>query len=157
MRAAPLFVLLASFPLAGCETVNGWFGKKETSTPATPAAAASAPVAPPPVRVLFASGSSALSREAQETLRGFASGAAGKSTAVSVECHADSRGDAKANMALSQRRGQTVKNFLVAQKIEAARVGVSARGEAPASPAARSAKPDPAALAAERRCEVSST
>lgn len=51
------------------------------------------------------------------------------STRVSVEGHTDSRGTNEYNLALAQRRGDAVKQYLVGLGIAADRLVVSSKGE----------------------------
>ena len=81
-------------------------------------------------RVFFLEDQSALTPEAQETLRKQAAWLQ-KYTAVAVqiEGHADERGTREYNIALSARRATTTREFLLAQGVEAGRVSSIAYGK----------------------------
>lgn len=100
-----------------------------------------ADAAPPPSRrsgnktiytlagTAFASGSSSLSAAAQASLRRLAS-AMGKKKSIRVEAHTDSQGADAANLVLSQRRADAVRQVLLAGGLTAARVKAVGKGEA---------------------------
>jgi len=98
---------------------------KTTQAPAAQSAAsASAPAAPAPaapgtlaVAVAFAFGSAELTQPARAQLDSIAEGLKLLKTdaAVTIEGHTDSIGPADYNLALSDRRAQAVKHYLVAQ------------------------------------------
>lgn len=92
-----------------------------TAAPASAAAARPAPVALP-ARVYFASASAALDANAQEALRSIANGLAGTPYVVDVTGFVDARGSAAANRTLAERRAKAVRDALVANGVEAARV-----------------------------------
>lgn len=77
----------------------------------------------------FNSGSSSLSAAAQASLRRLAS-AVGKKKSVRVEAHTDSQGGDAANLVLSQRRADAVRQVLLAGGLTAARVKAVGKGEA---------------------------
>jgi OOP family OmpA-OmpF porin len=98
----------------------------------------------------FASGSAVLTEDSKPLLDALA--------AVAVRCetykvelggHTDDVGDPTANQALSERRGQSVADYLVSKSVPAAQLGVSGYGEA--QPIAASGSPD--ADAKNRRIE----
>jgi peptidoglycan-associated lipoprotein len=74
-------------------------------------------------RVFFVVDSSALSAEAQETLRGQARWLTdNRSYGIVIEGHADERGTREYNLALSERRANAVREFLIGQGIAPARL-----------------------------------
>ncbi|MBY9063498.1 OmpA family protein [Sphingomonas yunnanensis] len=76
--------------------------------------------------------------------------------AVTLRGHSDSRGDDRANLRASRRRAETVRDYLVAEGIDPARLTVIALGET--TPLVPNAHPDgsddPAARQRNRRVEV---
>lgn len=80
--------------------------------------------------VYFAFDRSSLDEIAQATLRRKAEWLNDNSTAyVTVEGHCDERGTAEYNLALGDRRAQSVKNFLVDLGIDATRISTVSYGE----------------------------
>ena len=74
-------------------------------------------------RVFFVVDSSALSSDAQQTLRGQARWLNdNRSYGIVIEGHADERGTREYNLALSERRANAVREFLVGQGIAAGRI-----------------------------------
>lgn len=81
-------------------------------------------------RVFFTVDSSTLTSEAQATLVKQAQWLSQYSQyAVTVEGHADERGTREYNLGLSARRGDAVKNFLIAQGVPASRLNMIAYGK----------------------------
>jgi OOP family OmpA-OmpF porin len=81
--------------------------------------------------VNFASGSATLKPAAYETLRSVASAMkANEEIEVRIDGFTDSVGDDAKNLALSERRAQSVKNFLMKEGIAAERLTVKGNGEA---------------------------
>jgi outer membrane protein OmpA-like peptidoglycan-associated protein len=76
----------------------------------------------------FASGSSTLSASAKGSLRALAA-EVGKKRSIRVEAHTDSQGADAANLALSQKRADAVRQALQAQGIPAARLSAAGKGE----------------------------
>jgi peptidoglycan-associated lipoprotein len=71
-----------------------------------------------------------LTSEAQSTLTAMAEGMkASKSAVVQLEGHCDERGTVEYNLALGERRAQSVKNFLTQLGVEAARLSTISYGE----------------------------
>jgi peptidoglycan-associated lipoprotein len=71
-----------------------------------------------------------LTSEAQSTLTAMAEGMkASKSAVVQIEGHCDERGTVEYNLALGERRAQSVKNFLTQLGVEAARLSTISYGE----------------------------
>ncbi len=80
---------------------------------------------------LFATNSAELSAGGKAALDDFASrSTALEVTNITVVGHADSRGDEAYNLALSQRRAATVKDYLVSKGINASKIFTSGLGEA---------------------------
>lgn len=74
-------------------------------------------------RVFFTVDSSALSDEAQQTLRGQSRWLIdNRAYGIVIEGHADERGTREYNIALSERRANAVREFLIAQGIAAGRI-----------------------------------
>jgi peptidoglycan-associated lipoprotein len=71
-----------------------------------------------------------LTSEAQSTLTAMAEGMkASKSAVIQIEGHCDERGTVEYNLALGERRAQSVKNFLTQLGVEAARLSTISYGE----------------------------
>ena len=96
----------------------------------------------------FASGSATLTAAAQASVRRLAATVGRKS--VRVEAHTDSQGSDAANLALSQRRAEAVRQVLVASGVAAGRV--TARGKGEVDPSADNASAG--GRARNRRVEV---
>ncbi|MBF0442825.1 MAG: peptidoglycan-associated lipoprotein Pal [Oligoflexales bacterium] len=115
--------------------------KKKPEEPVKPAA--EAPATPPeqaPAQdvnlkeatstVYFAYDDYSLSTEAQDSLKKLADYLKKtKSAVVQIEGHCDERGSVEYNLALGQRRAQSVKNFLVQLGIEESRLPTISYGE----------------------------
>ncbi|MGE0422841.1 MAG: OmpA family protein [Reyranellaceae bacterium] len=79
--------------------------------------------------VFFASGSSALSEKADETIRSALKYATRPdATTIALEGHADSTGGADVNIDLSRRRAETVREAFIAAGISETRISVVAHG-----------------------------
>jgi peptidoglycan-associated lipoprotein len=71
-----------------------------------------------------------LTSEAQSTLTAMAEGMkASKSAVIQIEGHCDERGTVEYNLALGERRAQSVKNFLSQLGVEGARLSTISYGE----------------------------
>ena len=80
--------------------------------------------------VYFAFDDYSLSPEAQETLNKLAQYMKGAgSTVVQIEGHCDERGSIEYNLALGERRAQSVKNYLVQMGLDPARLPTISYGE----------------------------
>ncbi len=91
-----------------------------------------------------------LKPESRAALRLHAQNLKGSSRAIRLEGHADERGTREYNMALGERRGMAVKEFLVIEGVSASQIEVISYGEE--SPAALGS--DDASYALNRRVEM---
>ena len=100
-----------------------------TETPAAPADSGSnADLKTTPI--YFGFDDYTLTSEAQSTLTAMAEGMkASKSAVIQIEGHCDERGTVEYNLALGERRAQSVKNFLTQLGVEAARLSTISYGE----------------------------
>lgn len=112
--------------------------KKQAVEPTAPAAAAAeTPAAPPPAAaelksdpIYFGFDDYTLNSDAQNKLTAMAEALkANKSAAVQIQGHCDERGTIEYNLALGERRAQSVKNFLSQLGVEAARLSTISYGE----------------------------
>jgi outer membrane protein OmpA-like peptidoglycan-associated protein len=76
----------------------------------------------------FASGSASLNASAKGSLRALAA-ELGKKRNIRIEAHTDSQGADAANLALSQKRAEAVRQALQSQGIPAARLSAAGKGE----------------------------
>ncbi len=97
----------------------------------------------------FASGSAALSASAQFSLRRLA-GMLGHARTLRIEAHTDNQGADAANLALSQRRAESVRQALVAGGLPTSRLKAVGKGES--SPLADNASAE--GRARNRRVEI---
>lgn len=114
--------------LTGCETLDNWFGR--SPAPGTAAMPAPAP-APVEYMMFFDWASAKMSDQSKNTAK--QAGAAYKSvggTKVAVTGYTDTTGNMAANQQLALRRGDAVKQALVAEGIPAAAITVTSSGEA---------------------------
>ena len=105
------------------------------------------------VSVQFATAKTSLSPEAEATLMGFADKlkSANKDVYIEIVGHADPRGSARSNQALSRERAARVYRFLADQGVPLSRMDVAAWGETKsANPKDRS----PEALQQARRVDL---
>ena len=83
-----------------------------------------------PDRVFFATNESILTTKSRDTLRKQANWLRENSSInVVVEGHADERGTREYNLALGERRGNSVKDFLVSLGVDAGRITVISYGK----------------------------
>lgn len=133
-----LSVFAALLLLAGCETASEGSGSAtgggQQSSAMGAGAAGSARIAND--RVFFETDKSDLQAQARSTIEGWASWMkANPSSTVTIEGHADERGTREYNLALGERRAQSVKNYLVALGVDPNRVQTISYGkERPAVP-----------------------
>lgn len=130
LSVATLTVVLA---LASCSD-----DKKAPVEPVKPTAA-EAPATPPPPPpstelktepVYFGFDDYTLNSDAQSKLTAMADAMkANKSAVVQIEGHCDERGTIEYNLALGERRAQSVKNFLTQLGVEGARLSTISYGE----------------------------
>ncbi len=132
-----LVCLMATLVLvSACDTLSGNEGEGDTGGGAAGARGAARPGTQEDMvvnvgdRVFFAFDKSDLSAEAQATLDRQASWLKKYATAkVAIEGHCDERGTREYNLALGERRATSVKNYLVAAGISAARVSTISYGK----------------------------
>jgi peptidoglycan-associated lipoprotein len=107
------------------EPVAASASAENAETPASPSAADLKATA-----IYFGFDDYTLNSEAQSTLTAMAEGLkANKSAAVQIEGHCDERGTVEYNLALGERRAQSVKNFLSQLGVESARLSTISYGE----------------------------
>lgn len=132
---------------------------EEPVSPSASTEPAPAPEAAPaenfaPQTVYFAFDDYTLNQDAQQHLQGMADHLKKtQSTVVQIEGHCDERGSIEYNLALGERRAQSVKNYLVQLGIDAARLSTISYGEE--KPAADGH--DEAAWTKNRRAEFTLT
>lgn len=128
-----VIVLALGFATGGCSD-----DEPKTEEPVTPSATTepAAPTPPPvastftPETVYFAFDDYTLNMDAQNRLNGMAEHLKGAQGAVvQIEGHCDERGSIEYNLALGERRAQSVKNFLVQLGVDAARLSTISYGE----------------------------
>ncbi len=99
-----------------------------SETPAAPSGDSSAELKTAPI--YFGFDDYTLSPEAQSTLTAMAEALkANKSAVIQIEGHCDERGTVEYNLALGERRAQSVKNFLSQLGVEGARLSTISYGE----------------------------
>ena len=129
-----LILFAATILLAACETAPRTVGQA-TSSAATSSAASGAnalarELARVGTTVLFGFDSAQLSSEAQRILdRQVAFLQANPSTRIVIGGHADERGTREYNLALGERRASSVRDYLVAKGINAARLHIISYGK----------------------------
>jgi len=102
-------------------------GPVTSESPATPSSS-SAEISTAPI--YFGFDDYTLSPEAQSTLTAMAEALkANKSAVIQIEGHCDERGTVEYNLALGERRAQSVKNFLGQLGVEGARLSTISYGE----------------------------
>ena len=129
LAVATLLLGLATF---GCTD-----DEQKTEEPVKPSTAGEAP--PPeapkaeavaPQTIYFAFDDYTLNMDAQQHLQGMADHLKGaQSSVIQIEGHCDERGSIEYNLALGERRAQSVKNYLVQLGIDAARLSTISYGE----------------------------
>lgn len=132
---------------------------EKVAEPVQPAAVAEPEPAPAPAPVAFKAETVffgyddyTLSSEAQNKLQGLSQHlSTDKASVVQVEGHCDERGSIEYNLALGERRAQSVKNYLTQLGVEASRLSTISYGEE--KPAVDGH--DEAAWAKNRRAEFS--
>lgn len=127
-----LSVVIASMSLNSCtddkKKVVEPVAAPTTETPAAPVADANANLVTTPI--YFGFDDYTLTSEAQSTLTAMGEALkANKSAVVQIEGHCDERGTVEYNLALGERRAQSVKNFLTQQGVEGARLSTISYGE----------------------------
>jgi OOP family OmpA-OmpF porin len=166
----PAAVVFALAMLAGCDRPAP--APASTSTPSPPAAPSPTttpvsiirddidvtrepvPLAPLTATIGFPEGGAALSQAAIAKLQGLLdSPQIAGGGAITLRGHSDSTGDDAANLRVSKKRAEAVRDWLVGKGVAAARVTVIAMGEQnPAQPnALPDGRPNEAGRAANRR------
>ena len=128
-RSASAALLLGALAISACRTTpeptqKGEFGE---SPPATPAPAS------PGIEleaVYFDFDSAVLRDDARATLKKNAAELRTTSAVITLEGHTDERGTEEYNLALGERRGESVRKYLVDLGIPASRLRVVSFGEA---------------------------
>ena len=126
--------------LAFALAISSCNDEKKAAEPVAPATAAETPAAPPAAPapaaelktepVYFAFDDYTLNTESQAKLTAMADALkANKAAVVQIEGHCDERGTVEYNLALGERRAQSVKNFLTQLGVEAARLPTISYGE----------------------------
>jgi peptidoglycan-associated lipoprotein len=102
-----------------------------TETPAeVPASPSSSAASLKSTTIYFGFDDYTLNSDAQSTLTAMAEGLkANKSAAVQIQGHCDERGTVEYNLALGERRAQSVKNFLSQLGVESGRLSTISYGE----------------------------
>jgi peptidoglycan-associated lipoprotein len=124
-----LLILLACFALSACATKKVSTGQMQsdvyTGTDTVEYLASGVPD-----RVFFATNESVLTTASRETLRKQAAWLRKNSdVTVVLEGHADERGTREYNLALGQRRSESVANYLIANGIKRSQLSVKSYGE----------------------------
>ena len=127
-----LSVVIASMSLNSCtddkKKVVEPVAASTTETPVAPVADTGANLVTTPI--YFGFDDYTLTSEAQSTLTAMGEALkANKSAVVQIEGHCDERGTVEYNLALGERRAQSVKNFLTQQGVEGARLSTISYGE----------------------------
>jgi peptidoglycan-associated lipoprotein len=128
-RSAPTVLLLGVLAISACRTTpeKDSGGEFSDSPPAAPAPAASAVELE---AVYFDFDSAVLRDDARATLKKNAEELRASSAVVTLEGHTDERGTEEYNLALGERRGESVRKYLVDLGIPASRLRVVSFGEA---------------------------
>ena len=127
-----LAAVIISLGLSSCTD-----DKKKAAEPVAPVATETAAPAPNAGQaelktstIYFGFDDYTLTSEAQSTLTAMAEGMkANKGAVIQIEGHCDERGTVEYNLALGERRAQSVKNFLTQLGVEAARLSTISYGE----------------------------
>ena len=109
------------------EPVSPTAGSETAEVPASPSGGAAELKATP---IYFGFDDYTLNSEAQGTLTAMAEGLkSNKNAVVQIEGHCDERGTVEYNLALGERRAQSVKNFLSQLGVESGRLSTISYGE----------------------------
>lgn len=132
----PLVAVVVALSVGACtddkkkatEPVSPTGGSEAAETPASPSGGSVADLKSTPI--YFGFDDYTLNSEAQSTLTALAEGLkANKSAVVQIEGHCDERGTVEYNLALGERRAQSVKNFLSQLGVESGRLSTISYGE----------------------------
>jgi peptidoglycan-associated lipoprotein len=130
------FLVLATAFVVTVSTISCTDDEKKTEEAVQPSATAESDV--PPVAsgsltaetVYFAFDDYTLNQDAQSKLNSFAEGLkSSQGAAVQIEGHCDERGSIEYNLALGERRANSVKNYLVRLGVDPARLSTISYGE----------------------------
>lgn len=132
-RKLSLTAIAIIFGLSSCtddkkKAVEPVSSSSTAETPSSPTAANATDVKTS--TIYFGFDDYTLTQEAQATLSAMAEGLkANKSVVIQIEGHCDERGTVEYNLALGERRAQSVKNFLTQLGVESARLSTISYGE----------------------------
>lgn len=134
--------LVALVLMVGAGFLSNCAGDEEVPEPVSEVSAEDEPAAPPPVddalgggggagnTIYFAFDDYSLSAEAQGTLQAIADQLkANPGSLVQIEGHCDERGSIEYNLALGERRAQSVKEYIVQLGVDASRLTTISYGE----------------------------
>lgn len=131
----PLAAVVVALAVGACtddkkkvtEPVAPTGGSESTESPAAPSGSFADLKSTP---IYFGFDDYTLNSEAQSTLTAMAEGLkANKNAVVQIEGHCDERGTVEYNLALGERRAQSVKNFLSQLGVESSRLSTISYGE----------------------------
>lgn len=130
-RISMVAMILSVFAFAACSD-----DKPKTEEPATSGAKVDAPAPPPETGgtvstepVYFGFDDYSLSSTAQSTLGSLADSLKKGGAMVQIEGHCDERGSIEYNLALGERRANSVKNYLVQVGVDGSRLSTISYGE----------------------------
>jgi peptidoglycan-associated lipoprotein len=124
----PVALLLVALALSGCRTTRAptTTGGAQTSPPATAPTSAKVELE----AVYFDYDSAVLRDDARATVKKNAEQLRASSETITLEGHTDERGTEEYNLALGERRGESVRQYLIDLGIPASRLRVVSFGEA---------------------------
>lgn len=125
-----LVSLMAVVIVAGCATATSKPGMAEAPTPSEPPTEVVTKQVVLDASTLFAFDSADLTNDGMATLDGLIREAGGQDAGqVTVTGHTDRIGDAEYNMGLSERRANSVADYMVQRGVSSGRITTVARGE----------------------------
>ncbi|RMG90700.1 MAG: peptidoglycan-associated lipoprotein Pal [Zetaproteobacteria bacterium] len=130
IKLALVSLAAASMLFAGCakkEVVET--SGSESSAAVSAVSEPATPAKPAEMSVYFAFDSSELDASAQATLDAIAEWLKATGTNVTVEGNCDERGSREYNLALGQRRADSVRDYLIAHGVPAGQIGTVSYGE----------------------------
>ena len=134
--ALPAIAVVVALGVVSCtddkkkaaEPVSPAASSEAAEVPASPSGGSAAELKATPI--YFGFDDYTLNSDAQSTLTALAEGLkANKSAVVQIEGHCDERGTVEYNLALGERRAQSVKNFLSQLGVESGRLSTISYGE----------------------------